>query len=551
MKKALYVLSTLLTAATISAVGRAEDGKSQISLAIDTSRPGHEISDYLFAVNHRYARCGYGMFDEKTMKVYPDFVEKSRNAAGCVRWPGGTIANLVNWKETIGPVKERKPQHLGNVQHSEDFPYYGLDEHMAYCEQIGAKCLIMVPFAGCKSAQDAADLVEYLNAPNDGSNPGGGTDWAKVRAKNGHPKPYGVKYFEIGNEMHDRNQRYWMNRPSSSGPDKDFRDKYANGDTVQGKGKGGKPEKHDGFVAFAREMKKIDPSILVFSCLKDIWDFASDTSVCDGVVIHEYKTIGKAATKRELYDRWVHRGDTMSVAFPKDIAAARARAPRKDTHVIITEYGVMPCPVVWTDGQGGQTRDEARVLGRGLHLATVLANLAKDPSVELLAHQGYTSYAFGGGPGLGSAGYIFNALFSPDPKDLSKTISSAMALSYAMFAPLRGGKVLPVTLSGNPSVDSKSVDGYKALVALAAQTKDGKTALLVINRDPERPLTAKLAVSGKSLPATVSAQVFNGPDICSFNSPAHPDEVNIATVELPVKDGCVTFPAHSIVTLTM
>src|SRR5690606_26762999 len=39
-------------------------------------------------------------------------------------------------------------------------------------------------------------------APNDGSNPGGGTDWAAVRAKNGHPEPYNIRYWEFGNEPH-------------------------------------------------------------------------------------------------------------------------------------------------------------------------------------------------------------------------------------------------------------------------------------------------------------------------------------------------------------
>lgn len=49
-------------------------------------------------------------------------------------------------------------------------------------------------------ADDAADLIEYLNAEV-GSNPNGGTAWAEARAANGHEEPYNVRYFEIGNEM--------------------------------------------------------------------------------------------------------------------------------------------------------------------------------------------------------------------------------------------------------------------------------------------------------------------------------------------------------------
>ena len=65
---------------------------------------------------------------------------------------------------------------------------------------------------GQGSAADAADLIEYLNAPADGdvTNPNGGVDWAEVRAANGHPKPYGVTRFEIGNEIGYYRQTYWM-----------------------------------------------------------------------------------------------------------------------------------------------------------------------------------------------------------------------------------------------------------------------------------------------------------------------------------------------------
>ena len=50
---------------------------------------------------------------------------------------------------------------------------------------------------GQGSAADAADLIEYLNAPADGdvTKPNGGVDWAEVRAANGHPEPYGVTTF--------------------------------------------------------------------------------------------------------------------------------------------------------------------------------------------------------------------------------------------------------------------------------------------------------------------------------------------------------------------
>ena len=39
----------------------------------------------------------------------------------------------------------------------------------------------------------ALDAIEYANGPVT-------SVWGSVRAKNGHPKPFNLKYMEIGNE---------------------------------------------------------------------------------------------------------------------------------------------------------------------------------------------------------------------------------------------------------------------------------------------------------------------------------------------------------------
>ena len=47
---------------------------------------------------------------------------------------------------------------------------------------------------GTGTIQDAANLVEYCNAPT-------GSKYANMRAANGNEDPYGVKYWCLGNEM--------------------------------------------------------------------------------------------------------------------------------------------------------------------------------------------------------------------------------------------------------------------------------------------------------------------------------------------------------------
>ncbi len=136
-----------------------------------------------------YSNYGAGIWDPDTKKSVAKVITLAKDIGMTIaRFPGGSGSAFYNWKKTIGPP-EKRPKFR-----------YGLDEFMKTCEEIGCKVVYTLPyFTG--SPEDAADLVEYLNTKNDKSNPQGGVDWASVRAKNGHPKPYNVKYFELGNEV--------------------------------------------------------------------------------------------------------------------------------------------------------------------------------------------------------------------------------------------------------------------------------------------------------------------------------------------------------------
>lgn len=171
-----------------------------------------EIKRELFGINHRYANDGYSSWDSHNQKIYKDFeAEFDKANFGSVRYPGGTVSNLFEWKKSIGPVYDReKTIHgLPYVEANKPIdPNFGLDEAAKWLEENNSE-MIYVYGMGNGSAQDAADLVEYLNSKV-GENLNGGIDWAQVRANNGHYGPYGVKYFEIGNENDLWIQDYWM-----------------------------------------------------------------------------------------------------------------------------------------------------------------------------------------------------------------------------------------------------------------------------------------------------------------------------------------------------
>ncbi|MDP2923950.1 MAG: alpha-L-arabinofuranosidase C-terminal domain-containing protein [Candidatus Omnitrophota bacterium] len=135
-----------------------------------------------------YSDYGAGIWNPKWRESVKEVIDLVKDAGiTIVRFPGGCGTHHYNWKNAIG--KERI--HF----------LYGIDEFLKTCEEVRAESVITVSyFTG--NEQDAADLIEYLNSPNDGRNPNGGIDWAVKRVKNGHFLPYNVKYFEIGNEVY-------------------------------------------------------------------------------------------------------------------------------------------------------------------------------------------------------------------------------------------------------------------------------------------------------------------------------------------------------------
>ncbi len=170
---------------------------------------GPQVRSSLFGINHRYARNGFGLWDELLDKPNPTVVS-DMIAAGVstLRFPGGTTATMYHWKDAIGPVPERGCQVEGHGHYEkEGFTAYrhklayGPDEYMRVIDATGAAPLMMMPFVTTTPA-GAADWVEYMNDPLGGRNPNGGTAWAAERAANGHPAPYGVRRWEVGNESH-------------------------------------------------------------------------------------------------------------------------------------------------------------------------------------------------------------------------------------------------------------------------------------------------------------------------------------------------------------
>jgi alpha-N-arabinofuranosidase len=110
---------------------------------------------------------------------------------GMWRLPGGNFISDWSWYDSVGEIDKRPPM-FDYAWHAMQTNDVGLDEFMTLCRLIGVDPYITVN-AGFGDAHSAAQEVQYLNGA--ASTPMG--EW---RARNGHPEPYHVKYWDIGNE---------------------------------------------------------------------------------------------------------------------------------------------------------------------------------------------------------------------------------------------------------------------------------------------------------------------------------------------------------------
>ncbi len=127
-----------------------------------------------------------------------------------LRFPGGTDVDFMDWRDMVSNVPGRgaeRPVSVGHKGH-DITNNFGYDEFLRLADDLNSETIIVVNFRDgllakrplAEAALDAASLLAYCNAPVGADLPEGMEDWPAVRAANGHPEPYGVKYWQIGNE---------------------------------------------------------------------------------------------------------------------------------------------------------------------------------------------------------------------------------------------------------------------------------------------------------------------------------------------------------------
>jgi len=213
-------------------------------VAVHTTRVTGELPSGALGSNVQFISGGDGILDPQTGALREAAVaEVARLRLGTIRFPGGALSQGYHWRDGVGPAAGR-PDGISYFDGRLVSNEYGTDEHMELCERVGAEATITVNFES-GTPREAANWVEYVNGEvpddvpsdwtvdswsGDAAAPPGYFAW--LRSQFGHPEPYGVRRWEVGNEVYDR----WSETISAA--------EYARQ-----------------FLEFAAAMKAVDPSI--------------------------------------------------------------------------------------------------------------------------------------------------------------------------------------------------------------------------------------------------------------------------------------------------
>lgn len=109
-----------------------------------------------------------------------------------MRWPGGNYVSNYNWRDGIGP-KAQRPVRRELCWDFNEPNQVGTDEWVQLNQAIGSANVVCINM-GTGTIDDARYWLEYCNGAQ-------GTYYADLRAEYGHPEPYGIQYWCLGNEV--------------------------------------------------------------------------------------------------------------------------------------------------------------------------------------------------------------------------------------------------------------------------------------------------------------------------------------------------------------
>lgn len=487
---------------TAEAVQASAPSSTTARIKLDFDRQLGTIDPKIYGnFTEHLGRCIYGgIYDEGSPLsdsdgFRKDVLEAARNLhIPLLRWPGGNFSSGYNWKDGIGP-KDSRPRRWDTAWQAEESNRFGTDEFLAYAHKLGAEPYICINM-GTGTMQDAADWVEYCNGTMN-------TYWANLRRKNGHPEPYNVKYWGLGNEMY--------------GPWQAGRKSAAEYGALA--------------LEFAKMMRWIDPDIKLIACGGPTSEWNREaleplTEVADYISLHHYSGCCATDTGKEMDDA-AHMEQQIRV-LEAVIMSTPMRGERKErVKIAADEWNVWFRS--WFKRGDDHKLEEIYNLRDALWVGTALNIFHRHCNTIKLANLAQLVNVIA--PMMtNSKGLVLQTTYFP------LQLYAEHCQNTALDAFVRSA-----TFPNMP--EAPYLD-----VSATTDEKGEKLTLAVVNRHPTDDITADISMEGLKLGSSGDLYEVNGPSLDSTNTFDSPSNVGVKKRSFSGvgPNFRQTYPAHSI-----
>jgi alpha-L-arabinofuranosidase len=493
------------------------------NLSVDAGIVHNRINPHIYGtlVEH-IGRVVYGgIFDEGSALSDEQGMRKDVLAAAAdwgvtnLRWPGGDFASQYHWEDGIGPVQSR-PRKYNAAWLEEESNHFGTDEFIAFCKKVGGEPYLCIN-AGTGTIEEAANWVEYCNGVGD-------THYANLRRKNGHPEPYGVHYWGLGNEVYGNWQIGHKNADDYA--------KFA--------------------VETAKMMKWVDPTIRLIAC-GSVDDPAWNKKVLEELVnlvdfisLHDYEgtddyyellgSVRHFEHNIKLMDAIIELTDSQRGKDPILAWAIPETKGKKRVEIACDEWNI------WYRKRDIWRRDVPNPVEERYNLRDALWVAS---SLNLL-------HRMGGVVTLANLAQLVNAI-APIFASKEGMFLQTTYFPMKLYTHECGSLYLASTVQ-SPTFSSKSYPDVPYLdVSTTADEGRNTLSLAVVNRHQSQSILTAIAVENARVDGRAQVFEINGTSVEVENSFSEPNNVRILQKDSVVAGGtfAYTFPAHSITLLKL
>lgn len=416
-----------------------------------------------------------------------------------LRFPGGNFSSGYHWRDGVGPIDSRPI--LPNPAWPEiEWNEVGTDEWLLLCHLAGCVPLICVN-GGDGTPEEAAAWVEYCNGSVE-------TPMGGLRAANGHPPAYNVKYWEVGNELYGA----WQIGHTPAG---DYAERY---------------------LAFREAMLAADPSIHIIANGHDAeWNRTVVERAGDKVASLSVHTLAGHHIPAESDPEAVFR-EYMGFAADYGNHLAALAAPMREAgltpRLAITELSIFTLkpPLPNVDN-----------LSEALYYSGIVnAAIRSEGLVELITHSALINH---------SAGLVKQrGIVYPHP----------MWWALHLYGTHTG--IQPVSVHVDGPVFSCSgqwltrVENAPTTDVVALMSQDLHTLVIfVTNRDSKTPASVRLSAEGFASEAHGTVSILAGESFMARNTWDATEHVRLRTHAVRLEDGMLehTLPPHSLTRIVL